>query len=137
VRWVIKDDDLKLLESLFDGLKAGAAAGLIVGEPTTATFAAGIVAIVAAVFKLGRQMRKKGRTLSELEYQVLAVLSSSADGLSESHLHTRLEVIAHRTIDIAVLRETLKALEAIALSDGSVTALVSLDAAGVYRASGV
>src|ERR1700733_13877022 len=43
LRWVIKDDDLKLLESIFDGLKAGAAAGLIVGEPTAATVAAGVV----------------------------------------------------------------------------------------------
>jgi hypothetical protein len=43
LRWVIKDDDLKLLESIFDGLKAVDAGGLIVGEPTLATLVTGVV----------------------------------------------------------------------------------------------
>jgi hypothetical protein len=137
LRWVIKDDDLKLLESVFDGLKAGAAAGLIVGEPTAATLAAGIVGIVAMVVKIGRQMMRKGVKLSDMEYQVLASLRGAGNGLTESQLVTWIGIMTHRKTDEAEIRDAVRRLQAIALSDGTITSLVSLDSEGLLRAAGV
>jgi hypothetical protein len=137
LRWIIKDDDLKLLESIFDGLKAGAAAGLIVGEPTTATIVTGVVGIAAAAAKLGRQMLRKGRKLTELEYQVLAALSSAGNGMTETQLVAWMEITTRRTKSEAEIRDAINSLQSIALADGTLTSLVSRDAAGLLRAVGV
>jgi hypothetical protein len=135
VRWVIKDDDLKLIEALTDGFKAGAAAGFLAGQPVKGAVAGGVVGIVAAAVKLGRQIAKKGRRLSRLEYSVIAALNGIDVGLTESQLLTWL--VAQSSYTAGEIQGAIKRLEAIALPDGTVTALISRDADGKLRVAGI
>lgn len=91
LRWVIRDDDLKILDTILDGLKASAGAGFFVLadlKPTAAVVAA--AGLLAGLVKLAYNAVSKGVVLSPPDYSMLAVLSKHGDGLSEEQLLEKL-----------------------------------------------
>ena len=135
-RWVIRDDDLKLLDALLDGVKASASAGffhsLDVKDPTKW---ASLAAILAALFKIIQQATTKGARLDARYFQVVAELHSS-DGLKRDQLLARLR--AHdSTWTSEELDSVLQRLSKYPTRDGSTRAFVSERPGEVWSAAGV
>jgi hypothetical protein len=137
-RWIIKNDDLKFLESLLDGLKGAAAAGffLLAGATPAATLAA-VIGLAAMVFKIGRQALRKGRTLLPYEYGIVTVLCGHRDGLMLSELVMGLDHFTRQKNNAEQVQDCLTRLKAINLADGTVVALVAEDAQGRWFAAGI
>jgi hypothetical protein len=89
---VIRDDDLKVLDTILDGLKASAGAGFFVLadlKPTATVVAA--AGLLAGLVKLAYNAVSKGVVLSPADYSLLAILSKHRDGLSEEQLLDKLQ----------------------------------------------
>jgi hypothetical protein len=87
LRWVIRDDDLKVLDTVLDGLKASAGAGFFVLtdlKPTAVVVAA--VGLLAGVVKLAYNAASKGVVLSPDDYSIISALLKHKDGLTEEQL---------------------------------------------------
>ena len=123
-KWVIQDDDLALLGSLGDGIKAAAAAGFFATATATAGAAltSAITGIVIALFTLLRQALKKGAILDADEIAVLAVLASSGRALPAAQIAQALQR------DEALIETVLARLENVRLSNGQVKPFVAADA---------
>ncbi len=86
-KWVIRDEDLKLLDSILDGMKAAAGANFFV--LASSSLSGGTVAAVgifACFLKLAYNARKKGVSLDPRAYSVFEVLSERRVGLTDKEI---------------------------------------------------
>jgi hypothetical protein len=136
LRWVIRDDDLKLLDSILDGLKASAGAGFfILGGLTVTGTAVAAAGILAGTLKLAYNAASKGATLSASDYSVIAALFGQSVGLTDQEILDRLSTSEPNwTID--QVRERLAALGEMPSRSGKVS-LVWKAADGRWRTAGV
>jgi hypothetical protein len=91
LNYVIRNDDLKLLDSTLDGLKASAAAGffILAGVGITGT-AVATVGMLAGFLKLAYNAVTKGAILSKHNYSILAALFGEPAGLTDQAILDRL-----------------------------------------------
>src|SRR5262249_4959056 len=73
VCWVIRDEDLALIDALWAGLTAAASVNFFQQSLTVSA----ITGIIAAVFKTVRRAWKKGASLGPLQYRLLLGLRRS------------------------------------------------------------
>jgi hypothetical protein len=138
LRWVIRDDDLRLLDSILDGLAVSAGAGffLLPKVPLTEALSA-VVGIVVALVKLGQQIRLKGIWLQPSEYAVLATLHHAGQsGLSDLTLLSSLNRQRKHWTRKTLSRQ-LEILTDKPANDGTKVALVYKFADGRWRTSGI
>jgi hypothetical protein len=136
-RWVIRDDDLNLLSSILSGAKStGGVAALkfIFGGISMAP--AMLAAIVATVFVFIYKARKKGVTLTDLQFQIVRALKSSKTGMSVDQIGKWLSW-AKRKTSRRMIEATLNELTKVRLKDGTVVPLVTQDAHGLWSATGI
>ncbi len=136
LRWVIRDEDLKLFDTILDGVKTSAGAGFFVLAgltPIGATAAA--IGIAAAFLKLIYNARKKGAFLSERDYSLIATLLSEPAGLTEEEILVRLSS-AESGWTVAMVRESLAALADVSTASGRVS-MVWKSADGRWRTAGL
>ncbi len=136
VCWVIRDEDLALLDALWAGLTAAASVNFFQQSLTVSA----ITGIVAAVFKTVRKAWKKGASIGPLQYRLLLGLRRSERGLTVAEATAW--VNAAVDLDGAGLtedsvREELKVLSKVRLRDGSVVALAMEDHEGRWSAAGL
>lgn len=81
IRYAIKNEDIKLLDAILDGLKAAASVNFFQGSPADKTIPA-ITGVIAALLKLGRDILK-GVRLNSTELLLLVILKR--DGASETN----------------------------------------------------
>lgn len=80
LKYAIKNDDIKLLDAILDGLKAAASVNYFQGSPPDKTIPA-ITGVIAALIKLGRDLLK-GVRLNSTELLLLVILKK--DGAIET-----------------------------------------------------
>ena len=92
-RYVIKNEDLPILESLFDGLKTAAGANffmsLSAGNVNEAYAAA--IGVFSTLYKLYKKIKNKGKVLPSLEFQILLCLRNYPLGVELGYLRFLLE----------------------------------------------
>lgn len=81
IKYAIKNEDIKLLDAILDGLKAAASVNFFQGSQADKTIPA-ITGVVAALLKFGRDMLK-GVRLNSTEILLLVILKR--DGASETN----------------------------------------------------
>jgi len=137
LRWVIRDEDLGLFESVSRVLQAtatGAAVLVPTGSPVLAA-APPAIEIVTQVIKTGFAIRAKGATLDEAEFQVLMLLREQKDGLSIQQMREKLPATKPFDTD-ASLEALLHHLEKYPTHSSNVS-LVWRSAAGLWYAQDV
>jgi hypothetical protein len=112
VRWVIRDDDLKLWDTFFKA--AGAAVG-----------------VLAALFAVVRAIWKKGISLTEEQHVVLMALHNHGSRVTTEALAGILGWDVERT------KAVLNALTKMPCADGTVVAVVGQDGHGLWATAGV
>lgn len=136
VCWVIRDDDLALLESLWAGLTAAAGADFFQQSPSASV----LTGIVAAVFKTVRKAAKKGVSLNPLQYRLLLGLKRSERGWTVTEATTWVNATlgsdGTEMTEDSICAE-LKALAKVRVRDGSVIALAMEDHDGRWSAAGL
>jgi hypothetical protein len=136
-RYVIKNEDLPIFESLFDGLKTAAGANFFITETTydiNKTWAAAI-GIFSSLYKLYKNIRNKGKTLPFLEFQVLLCLKNYPAGLELDYLLFLLRK-NHITLDGDQLKQLLEGLGRVYMNDGTKKELVIMEGK-LYKAKGL
>ena len=139
LRYVIPDQDLKVLETCFSVLTTAAGAGFLIpqlGADPTKGLAAPITGIIVAVLKLAQNLRLAVR-LQPLDYATVALLSKArADGLTIAAL---LEALRPSWPEVTAesIKTSLIAMTACATIAGTKAALVWKDDAGNWRANGI
>jgi hypothetical protein len=89
-RWVIKSKDLALMDSILEGMRAGASAGFFGAMVSTNTaILGGALGLVTAIYKLARNVVREGAFLDPDTYTILAAIKS-AEPISEATLLSRL-----------------------------------------------
>jgi hypothetical protein len=137
-RWVIRNDDLNLLDCILEGLRASASAGffLAAGVAAPARWGA-LIGLGATTFKVVRSSVLRGKQLDPDLFAVLATLKL-AGRAAEDELIAKLACgAADSKWDIAAIQKALDALKAVPMSDGTVRQLVSKDYDGKWQVSGV
>jgi len=91
LRWVIRNDDLKLLDSVLDGLKTSAGAGFFVlGGLTVTGLTVATAGLFAGFLKLAYNAVSKGAILSSRDYSLIAALFGQSAGLTDQEILDRL-----------------------------------------------
>jgi hypothetical protein len=143
IRWVIKDSDLALFNSIIDSVKAAVPAGLLAGSVTQGAILGSALGVMVIVLKSAHRALKKGVILTPLQYEVLVALRSTAPSGVEKHqlLHHVKAIRRHKGENTYLgdteIHSALEELQKVALPDGSVVSFVSTDAKGVLRAQEV
>jgi hypothetical protein len=137
LRWVIRDDDLKLLDSILDGLKASAGAGffILAGRTVTGSTVAA-VSILAAFLKLAYNALTKGAILSPRDYSVIATLFNETNGLTEKEILDRL-LSSEPNWTAEQVTECVVKLTRLPSGSGKVTLVWKSDDDGRWRVTGV
>lgn len=106
-RYVIKNEDLPFLESLFDGLKTAAGANFFMATSTgdINKVWASAIGIFSTLYKLYKNIKNKGKILPSLQFQVLLCLKNHPEGLELGYLQLLLE-----NNDIILSKDELKQL---------------------------
>jgi hypothetical protein len=128
IRWVIRDDDLKLADCF---LKAAASAASVNFFFVAAVSMTAIVGVLAAVFSLFNAARKKGARLTQEQCTLLVALRQFGSPVSVDQLANRLDVPTNEAQD------RLLALTKLRCADGSVIAAVAQDGNGLWALAGV
>lgn len=136
LRWVIRDDDLKLLESFTQGVQAAGGVGFFMYQLPGHTMAGALTGIAVAVFKLIRQVMRKGARLNPLQVKVLLTLKREANGATAAELAQLLSNDQEKWTETEALAD-LTALTEVAISDGTVEALVQHDHELRWRVAGL
>jgi hypothetical protein len=137
LRWVIRDEDLGLFESLSKVMQAAATGAAVLvpsGSPALAAVPPAIEGI-AQLIKIGLAIRAKGAILGESELLVLMTLREHADGLSVQQLRERLPADVQLDSDVS-LETVLHRLEKYPTRSGDVS-LVWRSAAGLWHTRNV
>jgi hypothetical protein len=135
-KWVIRNDDLKLLDSVLDGLKASAGVGFFILAGVTVT--GGTVAaagILAGFLKLAYNAASKGAILSTRNYSIIATLFGQPAGLTDQEILDRL-LTTEPSWTIEEIREGLTMLSEIPSRSGKIS-LVWKSADAQWRTTGV
>jgi hypothetical protein len=134
-RWVIRNDDLKVLDAMADGMKSAAAVGFFVHAATSTQLLSAGAGMLAVVARLIRQAVVKGATVDEEELRMLLLLAANPEGL----LINEVVEILNRSESVSAekVQQVLDRLAKHAVADGSTAAFVSVDGAGRWRAAGV
>jgi len=135
-RWVVRDDDLKALDAGLDGLKAAATIGTVAVAFSFTQLVAGVVGVVTTAAKLMRQALKKGARIEPASMRLLCILAANRKGLTTAEL-TEVFARTEPTATEETVSSLLRTLSKTPLADGTTAALVSEDASGRWRASGV
>lgn len=133
-RYVIRDDDLSLLDALRAAVLAAAPTSFFLDAPTTAS----VTGLLAAVVTVADRLRRKGARLGPIPLHVLMCLRASPRRLSAAEVAHRLNAASDDrpwTVDEA--ERELVGLQSVPLGDGSVASLVSRDADGRWATAGV
>jgi len=136
-RYIIKNEDLPILESLFDGLRTAAGANFFIAVSTgdiNQSWAAAI-GIFSSLYKLYKKMKNKGKILPSLEFQVLLCLKNHPEGLEFDYLQFLLER-DNVFLSELELQQLLDSLGKSYLHDGSKMELVILEGK-LYKAKGI
>jgi hypothetical protein len=131
--WVIRNDDLKLMDTLWPAICAATAVISLKSLTATAT-----AAILGSTFKIVRAARTKGVRLGRFQHCLIMALRASDDGSTIQDLVSRMRSMLNQE-DLSeqeVLTE-LNALTKIRLTDGTVVNLAAQDASGLWSATGV
>jgi hypothetical protein len=127
IRWVIRNDDLKLFDAFFKA--AGAAAG--VNFFLAAATPAAIVGLLTAVFGVVRAVLKKGISLTEDQCRLLMALRGHGTPMSVSQVAGQLGLAEDEA------KARLEALTKLRCRDGTVAAIVAEDGAGLWAPADV
>jgi hypothetical protein len=139
--WIIKDEDLDLLETIGKALIAALEGGLIGAVVATpAGVAIALATLSIEMFKLAKRMRDKGAVLDREQLDTLIALKSAGAPQTPAELAGRLDRGGMReaVVDVsgAHTERVLNGLTRIATNDGSVRALV-VEEEGRWRVAGV
>jgi hypothetical protein len=135
-RWVIRNDDLNLLDCILEGLRGTASAGFFLAAGVSAPAEWGaVVGLVAGLFKICRSVLLRGQQLSPDLFAVLIALKNggpaTADELTGRLLKT------DPKWSTATIQGILDALKAVPMSDGTVRQLVSKGYNEQWQVSGL
>ncbi len=124
-RWVIRNDDLNLLDSVLEGLKGAATAGffMAVGVGAPARWGA-LVGLAIAIIKVVRGAANRGNRLPPDLFAVVAALKGYEPVTSEE-LTAKLSLGDAAKWNAPVVQSALESLKAIPMNDGTVRALVA------------
>lgn len=136
-RWVVRDEDLRLVDSLFASASAVVGTNVLVGSEA----ATAVVGVVAAVFTLFRAAYRKGAMLSEQETTLLVALKgigspNTVDALV-AYLNGEHGNASESEWTTERVKDLLESLERTRLQDGSVVALVERDGRGMWGIAGI
>jgi hypothetical protein len=137
LRWVIRDDDLGLFDSLSKVMQAaatGAAVLVPIGSPALAAVPP-TIEMMTQFINIALAIRAKGAILDEAELGVLMTLREHRDGLSAQQLRERLPANVSLDSD-AALETVLHRLEKYPTRSGDVS-LVWRSAAGLWHTRNV
>lgn len=136
-KWVIRDDDLKLMQAVFEGLKAATQAGFFTaaGVPIPAKWT-GAVAIAAVIFTVAKQALTKGKRLDKRDFEVLYTLNSNKDGFKSEELHKKLHSKNDSWTEEEV-EERLKNLKKIPVKNGTLKSFTVQEANDRWRTVGI
>jgi len=128
----IKNDDLAFLDSVLAGVKAGSAAMLATPDWGV------LVAFVATIANLGRNLLNKSAELNAESIAVLTILKEHPPGLLPREVAAFLNTSSlSGKFTEEQAKELLERLGNVRLRDGSVGKLAATDAQGMWSASGV
>jgi hypothetical protein len=128
-RWVIKNEDLDLVNSILEALNNASQVEFFFDADVADAreLMAAAVGIFSALFRLMRNVLKKGCALSPKAYAVLITLKTSGP-LSNEALLARLQKSEKEAEWSAEsLKNTLESLKAMPMRNGSVRSLVAQD----------
>jgi hypothetical protein len=129
-RWVIRDDDLALFESFFDGARLSASAGFFVAVGTPdAAFWGALIGLTATLFKLLRNVVNKSRALDASTFAVLLAVKGS-NGITSEVIADRLQRPHEEIVS------TLDKLKSLPMNDGNPKQLVAKNQHGQWVAAG-
>jgi hypothetical protein len=131
---VVRDEDLKLLDAVLDGLKASVGVGFFLSGAPAVASATAATGIAAVLIKLIYNAAMKGVALNGRSHAVLAALAAHRGGLTAVEIA---ELLApdDPTLNTAAVNEILIGLSAAPARSGKV-ALV-WEASGRWRTTGV
>lgn len=135
--YVIKNEDLPILESLFDGLKTAAGADFFMkaSSGNANTMWAAAIGIFSTLFKLYKNLKNKGKTVTSRQFQILMALNNYPEGLELGFIKLILE--PHNVeLTEEQLQHDLEELGEIYTNDGSKRQLVILEK-NLYRSIGI
>jgi hypothetical protein len=136
-KYVIKDEDLPILESLLDGLKTAAGANFFMAASTGDVNKSWVAAIgvFGTLYKLYKNIRNKGKILPSLAFHVLLCLKNYPEGLELSYLRFLLEKNEIK-LGEEELRQLLDGLSKTYMHDGSKKELVIMEGY-LYKVRGI
>jgi len=137
LRWVIRDEDLGLFDSLSKVMQAAATGAAVLvpsGSPALAAMPP-IIEMMAQLIKIALAIRAKGAILDEAELGVLMTLRGHPDGLSAPQLREKLPADVPFDSD-ASLETVLHRLEKYPTRSGDVS-LVWRSAAALWHTRNV
>ncbi|MFN5298260.1 MAG: hypothetical protein ACK5HA_08180 [Planctomycetaceae bacterium] len=103
--WVMRDEDLKIVESVRDALMAIAATKFMPINITVAT----VAGIAVAVLRVARECRLFGTILGHRDSQLIGILKAAGEPLSPANLLDRLRPLGWDDEDVKASIRRLKA----------------------------
>lgn len=136
VGWAIRDDDLRLIEAIAQGLVAAASAGFFVDSHTS--LSGPITGLFLSLAQLVRRTRKKGARIDPNQARLLSILKSSRKPLSAEEIATSLSTKApDAALSATECEAVLKTLCTVLLNDGTEVAFTACNAEGRWRTVGL
>jgi hypothetical protein len=129
-RFVIRDDDIKLLEAV----QTAAGAGATVAFGTASASATALAGIFTAAVLLIVKVQKKGCELGRDDVDVLAALAAGPMHSYDLRHTLNSRRVPALQVTEQVFDKTLEGLQKKRLADGSVVALVAQDGRGLWSA---
>lgn len=87
LRWVIRDEDLKLVDALFSGATAAAGAGYFIGSiPTGTPLISAVTGLLTATLRLVYNIKRSGAFVSIEQAQIIQALKSNKEGMTRLRL---------------------------------------------------
>lgn len=125
-----------MLGALTTGALAAVGAGLIGGEIDVTAQATAVVGVVAALFRVLRQVHHKSARLDPVDCLILIALKSRRDGLEAGEVRSVLTAVGHE-LDQEEVDRRLAALLRVQLRDGTTTGFASLSGRDRWSAAGL
>lgn len=135
-RYVIRKDDLRLIDAILDGIKVAAPVGFFgaSGISGTAEMAA-VIGLIIAGFKICRDAIFNGKVLDPITYAVLYQLKNKGP-LLEADLLSQLREKKTEWTD-EIIHDALETLKSLPMKSGLFRELVKQDSQGFWHAVGV
>lgn len=135
-RWVIRNDDLNLLDSILEGVKGSASAGFFfaAGVAEAAKWGA-VVGLVSALFKICRSVLLRGQQLSPDLFTALVALKNGGPATVDE-LSARLTTMDPQW-NAARVTTVLDTLKSLPMGDGTIRQLVAKGESERWQVSGI